>query len=129
MTRLQRELNGELGSYWKKDAEERVARVAREFEEGKITVDEEYVLRNCIGRVVTSEIQELVFVGVEFKMDEYELIYDRTNDARVEETRKAIEVYKASRKDYSEEEMFEMRAAFGKGTKVVNILTGKEVIL
>lgn len=129
MTRLQRELNGELGSFWKKDAEKRVAKVAKEFEEGKITVDENYVLRNCIGRVVTKEIQELVFVGVEFKMDEYELIYDRTNDAREEETRKAIEVYKASQREYTDEDLFEMRAAFGKGTKVVNLLTGREVIL
>ena len=129
MTRLQRELSGELGSFWKNDAEKRIAKTAKEFEERKITVDENYVLRNCIGRVVTSEIQELIFAGVEFAMDEYELIYDRTNDAREEETRKFFEVYKASQKEYTDEDLFEMRAAFGKGTKVVNILTGREVIL
>ena len=32
-------------------------------------------------------------------------------------------------KQYSDEEMFEMRAAFGEGTTVVNILTGKKVKL
>lgn len=45
-------------------------------------------------------------------------------DQRKVEDRKAIEAYRANYKGPSEEEMFEMRAAFGAGAKVVNVLTG-----
>ena len=42
-------------------------------------------------------------------------------------SRCAIEEYKESQKNRvsSGEELFEMRAAFGEGTEVVNIITGK----
>ena len=43
---------------------------------------------------------------------------------RVEEDRIAIEAYRNNYKGPSEEELFEMRAAFGAGAKVVNALTG-----
>ena len=44
---------------------------------------------------------------------------------------KAIAEYVAYREKhgYSEEELFEMRAAFGPGEKVVNVLTGQEIQL
>jgi len=47
--------------------------------------------------------------------------------AREADTSKFVAEYKERMKDYvpSAEEMFEMRAAFGEGTKVVNVLTGK----
>ena len=132
MTRLERELNGELGQFWKTDAEKRVAKVAKEFKEGKITIDENHVLRNCIGRVVTREIQELFFMGLPFDFDfeEIELIIEGTEKAREEATIETIESYKrACQREYTSEEMFEMESAFGKGTTVVNVLTGKKVRL
>lgn len=43
----------------------------------------------------------------------------------------AIAAYKAARMehDYSEEELFEMRAAFGEGAEVVDVLTGHRIKL
>lgn len=43
---------------------------------------------------------------------------------RVKEDAEAIARYRANYRGPSEEERFEMRAAFGAGAKVVNVLTG-----
>jgi hypothetical protein len=40
------------------------------------------------------------------------------------EDRRAIEAYRKNYKGPSQEDMFEMRAAFGPGAQVVNVLTG-----
>lgn len=55
-------------------------------------------------------------------------LHDRV---REEQTRKALEMYRESMEDYepSGEHLFEMRAAFGPGATVVDIVTGKKVRL
>jgi len=47
--------------------------------------------------------------------------------ARDKDTDKFLACYRESMKDYehSAEELYEMRAAFGPGAKVVNVITGK----
>ena len=42
------------------------------------------------------------------------------------EDRRAIEAYRKNYRGPSQEEMFEARAAFGSGARVVNVLTGHE---
>lgn len=56
---------------------------------------------------------------------------EATAKARFEDNNKVIREYKKSNKNrvYSEEELFEMRSAFGTGTTVVNVLTGRKVTL
>ncbi len=51
--------------------------------------------------------------------------------AREKDTSEFLAEYREQMKNYkpSAEEMFEMRAAFGEGTKVVNVITGKEIQL
>lgn len=48
-----------------------------------------------------------------------------------EESTKFLEEYRKSQENrqYSEEELFEMRAAFGEGETVINVFTGKKTIL
>ena len=58
MTRFQRELSGELGEFWKNDAEKRLDKVRAELAEGKITIDAEGIARNCIGRVLMDDLLE-----------------------------------------------------------------------
>ena len=60
MTRFEREINGMLGDYWKADAEKRVAKVSNEYESGEITVDENGVARNCIGRILMDDLAEVL---------------------------------------------------------------------
>jgi hypothetical protein len=51
-------------------------------------------------------------------------MYSNSVDQRKVEDRIAIEAYRKNYKGPSDEELFEMRAAFGPGAKVVNVLTG-----
>lgn len=123
MTRFEKELSGALGAYWKKEAEKELERVKKDIEEGKITIDENGIAKNCIGRTLHDDMLEKVAM-VNDKVN-----VETTRAARDEETAKAIEAYKASYTGPSEEEMFEMRAAYGKGTTVVDIFTGKKIKL
>ena len=123
MTRFEKELSGALGAYWKKEAKKELERVKKDLDEGKITIDENGIARNCIGRTLHDDMLEKV-AKVSRKVN-----VEATRAARDEETAKVIEAYRASYTGPSEEEMFEMRAAFGTGTKVVDIFTGKKIKL
>ena len=123
MTRFEKELSGALGAYWKKEAEKELERVKKDIEEGKITIDENGIAKNCIGRTLHDDMLEKVAM-VSDKVN-----VEATRAARDEETAKVIEAYRASYTGPSEEEMFEMRAAYGKGTTVVDIFTGKKIKL
>ena len=127
MTRFEQEVKGCLGEFWKKDALKRVKEVCNDYNEGKITVDENGVARNCIGRIIMDDMAEVL----EYADCCEWFSREATRVARSEDNAKTIEAYKQNRKnkEYSEEEIFEMRAAFGAGTKVVDILTGKKITL
>ena len=125
MTRFERELNGSLGAYWQAQAQKELERVANDLATGKITIDENGVAYNCIGRPLMSDMAEKVA-----------LVTDRINreataKAESEAAAKHIEAYRANRRQngYTAEELHEMRAAFGEGTTVVDILTGKKINL
>lgn len=123
MTRFERELSGALGDYWKKSAEKELTKIREELEQGLITIDENGVARNRIGRVLMSDLfEKLTFItdAVDAKA---------TAEARDEEVSRSLSAYQASRKPANEEEKNEMRAAFGKGQTVVNILTGERITL
>ena len=123
MTRFERELSGALGAYWKDSAEKELQQIEKDLNEGKITIDASGVARNCIGRTLHDDMLEKV-AKVSRKVN-----VEATRAARDEETAKVIEAYRASYTGPSEEEMFEMRAAFGTGTTVVDIFTGKKIKL
>ena len=125
MTRFQRELSGELGAYWKSSAEKELERVRADFEEGRITVDENGIARNCIGRVLMDDMLEKL-TYITDTVDE-----EATKAARDEEVSRSLEAYRKSRagRRISEEERSEMRAAFGAGSMVVDILTGEKIRL
>ena len=123
MTRFEKELSGALGAYWKKEAKKELERVKKDLDEGKITIDENGIARNCIGRTLHDDMLEKVAM-VSDKVN-----VEATRAARDEETAKVIEEFRASYTGPSEEELFEMRAAYGKGTTVVDIFTGKKIKL
>jgi hypothetical protein len=57
--------------------------------------------------------------------------FDKTLEVSEQETANFFKQYRESQanKVYSEEEKFEMRAAFGEGATVVNVITGKKTKL
>lgn len=123
MTRFMKELNGSLGAYWKAEAEKELARVKADLDAGRITIDENGIARNCIGRVLMADLLEKLALVTD-KAD-----VAATNAAREAEVAKELESYRANKKPYTAEELAEMRAAFGPGTTVVDVLTGEKIPL
>ena len=122
-TRFQRELSGERGEYWKRQAETELAKVKSDLASGEIVIDEPGVARNRLGRALMDDLLEKVL-----------LVTDRADAAATQAARRAeveitLETYCAKRNHPSAEKLAEMRAAFGKGTTVVDVLTGKEIQL
>ena len=123
MTRFARELSGSLGTYRKASAEKELDEVRADFEAGKITVDENGVARNRIGRILMSDLLEKL-TYITDKVD-----VEATKAAREAETDAFLESYRKANHRHSEEELNEMRAAFRKGTTVVDIITGERIRL
>ena len=123
MTRFARELSGSLGTYRKASAEKELDEVRADFEAGKITVDENGVARNRIGRILMSDLLEKL-TYITDKVD-----VEATKAAREAETDAFLESYRKANHRRSHEELSEMRAAFGTGTTVVDIITGERIRL
>lgn len=123
MTRFEKELSGQLGDYWKASAQKELEEVKEKLENGKITIDENGVARNKIGRILMEDMLEKVAMVTD------KVNVEATNKARDEDTSAFIKEYRENYKGPSEEELFEMRAEFGKGTTVVDIIIGKEIRL
>lgn len=122
-TRFEKELNGSLGAFWQKEAEKELAKIAKEIENGEITFDENGVAYNCIGRILMDDMAEKV-AHVDSRIN-----LKATEEARLEEAEKFFAKYRGTKRTRSEEEMAEMRATYGRGTKMVDLLTGEEFTL
>lgn len=124
MTRFQMELNGLLGEYWKKSAEKELNDIRADYVLGKINIFDG-VAYNRIGRVVMDDMAEKI------QLAGLPIDREATADAREVEVEKAVKEYREAMKNhqYDAEELFEMEAAFGKGTKVVDVLTGQTIQL
>ena len=119
MTRFEKELSGSLGAYWKESAEKELEKVREELEQGLITIDESGVARNRIGRVLMSDmLEKLTYITDAVDTE-------ATTRARKEETARVIEEQRRNARPATGEELDEMRAAFGRGKTVVNIITGQ----
>jgi len=123
MTRFERELSGELGAFWKNSAEKELEKVKADLESGKITIDENGVARNCIGRVLMDDMLEKLLHITDKASAE------ATRAARAAETAAFLEEYRKNYEGPTEEEKAEMRAAFGEGETVVDIITGQRISL
>lgn len=119
-TRFEKELSGMLGEFWKKDAERRIADMEERAYNGEIALDDDaaaYWTSN--GRYLPSECVEVLrHTGFFFDAE-------ATDRARDEQVSAELASYRQTRREPSFEEMMEMRAAFGAGTTVVDVLTGQ----
>ena len=94
-----------------------------DLQAGKVTIDENGVARNCVGRVLMSDmLEKLVMVTDKASVE-------ATTAARDKEVSESLAEYRKSARPATGEERMEMQAAFGKGTTVVNILTGEKTEL
>lgn len=125
MTRFDRELKGEYGEFWKKKAIQYLHKIEEEVFRGEITIDKEGVARNCIGRVVVDEVAN----ALDYIIQDGSFRLDKTVEARDAEDTQFIKNYMAQNRNPSDEELLEMKAAFGEGATVIDVLTGKRIQL
>lgn len=125
MTRFDRELRGEYGEFWKKKAIQYLHKIEEEVFRGEITIDKEGVVRNCIGRVVVDEVAN----ALDYIIQDGSFRLDKTVEARDAEDTQFIKNYMAQNRNPSDEELLEMKAAFGEGATVIDVLTGKRIQL
>ena len=123
--RFIRELNGDFGPFWKRNAEHEIELTKEEFNNGEITIDDNGIARNCIDNVLMDEKAYMV------SLFNNKINLKATSDARSTEVRKFIHDYCESNKNrsYSNEELSEIRSAFGAGTTVVDVITGERMVV
>ena len=121
--RFVRELNGDFGIMWKRNAEHEIEITKEEFNNGEITIDDNGIARNCIGNILMDEKAYMV------SLFNNQINLKATSDARSAEVRQFIHDYCTKKRSRSNEELSEMRSAFGEGTTVVDVLTGERVVV
>ncbi len=118
MTRFKMELSGMLGEFWKRQAEQELQAVKSDLDSCRITIDSDGVARNCIGRAIADDMLEKVELVAPDCVN-----VSATRATYAAEVREALKGYDSWRP--SDEEMHEMRSAFGSGATVVDVLTGR----
>ena len=126
MTRFARELSGELGAYWKASAEKEIRKMEERQINGEIFFGADGVVRwTSNNRVMPKDCREILSHTV------YRDLYSEEASRAAEEAETAafLDSYRKNYKGPGEEEKDEMRAAFGTGTTVVDVITGERIRL
>jgi hypothetical protein len=126
MTRFERELSGALGAYWKSSAEKEIRKMEERQMNGEIFFGADGVVRwTSNNRVMPKDCREILSHTAyrDFFSEE------ASRAAEDAETAAFLESYRKNYTGPSEEEKAEMRAAFGTGSTVVDVITGKRIRL
>lgn len=125
MTRFQMEISGKFGDWWKKNAEKEVSE-ALECVKTEAIVEEDGAIRwISSGNYIPDDYcEKLEYGGYNFSREATRIKKDEQQSKSAEEYRKSMKNYKPS-----EEELYEMRCAFGEGVEIVDIITGQKIYL
>ena len=123
MTRFAREWNGELGAFWQKHAHEEAERLMSQRDNIEVEEDGAAKWISSGNYLPADVVEKLTFAGADFFSAE------ATAAKREAQTAAFLDSYRRNYKGPSEEEKAEMRAAFGEGATVVNVVTGKKTWL
>ena len=124
MTRFESELNGSLGAFWKKHAEEEIAKMQRRVDNDEIRTNiGGGAFWNSNGNYLPADCAEIL------SHTDFPFSIEETARAREAQTAAFLDSYRKNYKGPTAEERMEMEAAFGKGTTVVNVITGKKTRL
>lgn len=123
MTRFEMEWRGDLGEFWKKHAHEEAERLVAQRDE--MIVEEDGAVKwVSSGNYLPADcVEKLVFGGADW------VDAEATARKRAAQNEAFLAEYRARKRVVSEEEKAEMRAAFGPGAKVVDVLSGEIVDL
>lgn len=117
--RLIQDLSRDDSDHRNKWAKETIAHVKSDMARGDITVDNEGVVRNCIGRCLMDDLLAVaVYVNPNISAENTQKTRNIEDEAFLSEYRKMRET-----KGYSDEEKVEMANTFGNSI-VVDVITG-----
>ena len=123
MTRFQQEISGALGQWWKEQAEKELEDAVRKADADAIVEPEGAIKWVKSGNYLMDDFCEMLeYAGYPFSRE-------ATAKSRDIQNSKFIEEYKKNYTGPSEEELFEMRAAFGDNGTVIGVITGNEIEL
>ena len=126
MTRFERELSGALGAYWKSSAEKEIRKMEERQMNGEIFFGADGVVRwTSNNSVMPNDCREILSHTAHRDLFSEEA----SRAAEDAETAAFLESYRKNYTGPSEEEKAEMRAAFGTGSTVVDVITGKRIRL
>ncbi len=123
MTRFEQELNGNLGAFWAKHAREEIEKMQERADNDEIRTNcEGGAFWNRSGNYLPEDCAEILsYTDFPFSREATRRAREAQNDAFLADYRKNHRT--------SAEERMEMQAAFGKGTTVVDIITGERITL
>lgn len=123
MTRFQQEITGELGQWWKDHAEKEVERAVREADELAIVDSNGAIKWKSNGSYLMDDFCEMLeYAGYQFSRK-------ATAKARNIQVKKCLREYEMNYTGPNAEELAEMRAAFGAGETIVDVITGDVITL
>ena len=123
MTRFQQEISGALGQWWKEQAEKELEDAVRKADADAIVEPEGAIKWVKSGNYLMDDFCEMLeYAGYPFSRE-------ATAKSRDIQNSKFIEEYKKNYTGPSEEELFEMRAAFGDNGTVIGVITGNVIEL
>ena len=121
MTRFMQEISGALGEWWQKDAVRGVVKLVKEADEGAIVEEDGAIRWVSSGNYLPDDCcEQLEYAGYAFNRE-------ATKKKRDAQTAAFVEQYRKNPPKLSEEDLFEMRSAFGECAVVVDVITGKKV--
>lgn len=125
MTRFQMEISGKLGDWRKKNAEKEVSEALKHAAENCFVERDGAILwKSSYNYLPDDYCEKLEYGGYNFSRE-------ATKIKKEIQDKKFIEEYRESMKNhvYTEEELGEMENAFGKGSCIVDIITGKKIYI
>lgn len=125
MTRFQMEISGKLGDWWKKNAEKEVFEALECAKKDAIVEDDGAIRWISSGNYIPDDYcEKLEYGGYNFSRKATKIKNDKQQSEFAKEYKERMKNYKPS-----EEELYEMRCAFGEDTEIVNIITGQKIFL
>lgn len=123
MTRFQKEISGALGDFWVANAKKEVARAVEWADKDAIVEADGAIKWVTSGNYIPDDFcEKLEYAGYNFSRE-------ATATKREAQTEASIKEYIENYRGPSEEEMAEMRAVFGTGTVVVDVISGAKIQL
>ena len=123
MTRFEKEISGSLGAFWKKNAEEEVRKAVAMADSDAAVEADGAIKWNSNGRYLMDDFcEKLEYAGYAFSRE-------ATAKKREAQNAESLAEYRRNDKGLTGEALAKARAAFGEGTTVVNVLTGKKTLL